>query len=173
MPRSKVGKALTKVRGPVHGNFAEGATITQGVIALLSSGSSWPKMSPAKREALHMIVHKMHRIVTGNPDHKDHWDDIGGYGQLGANDCLEAAPVKRKYRKRQPVPVKGARKAKAEPAARAPRKVARRPVAVKKKVTARPARVAARKKTELRPAARVARRGRPVLNGAAGHQAEA
>jgi hypothetical protein len=96
MPRSKVGKALTRVRGPVHGNFAEGATITQGVLALVQGGSSWPRMSAAKREAVHMIVHKIHRIVTGNPDHKDHWDDIGGYAQLGANDCVDAVPIKKR-----------------------------------------------------------------------------
>lgn len=158
MPRSKVGKALTKARGPVHGNFAEGATITQGVLALLQSGSSWSRMSAAKKEAAHMIVHKLHRIVTGNPDHKDHWDDIGGYGQLGADDCADAAPVKvrKKYK------------------ARAPKVVAQTAVPAKRKYTKRAEKVAARPARKARVAkspkvAVRARRQAPVLNGAAGH----
>lgn len=161
MPRSKVGKALTKVRGPVHGNFAEGATITQGVLALFQGGSSWGRMSAAKKEALHMIVHKMHRIVTGNPDHKDHWDDIGGYGQLGADDCVAAAPIRRKYKKRAKVSLPRAQKEKTKSVARAARKVGRPPVVKKRR--GRPA-----KKAILAAPLRT-RQGRPVLNGAAGN----
>lgn len=155
MPRSKVGKALTKVRGPVHGNFAEGATITQGVLALFQGGSSWPKMSAAKKETVHMIVHKLHRIVTGNPEHKDHWDDIGGYAQLGANDCAEAAPVKRKKykpRAKKQVAVRPARKAKKA----APKR--------RKAVAATP-----RERVQPAPVRTTRPRGRPVLNGAAGN----
>jgi hypothetical protein len=29
-----------------------------------------------------MIVHKIGRIVNGNPDKVDHWDDIAGYATL-------------------------------------------------------------------------------------------
>jgi hypothetical protein len=33
-------------------------------------------------EALEMIVHKIGRIVNGNPDVVDHWVDIAGYAKL-------------------------------------------------------------------------------------------
>jgi hypothetical protein len=36
-------------------------------------------------EALEMIVHKMGRIVNGNPDEVDHWVDIAGYATLVAD----------------------------------------------------------------------------------------
>jgi hypothetical protein len=33
-----------------------------------------------------MILHKLARVLSGNPDNADHWDDIGGYARLG-RDC--------------------------------------------------------------------------------------
>ena len=36
-------------------------------------------------EALEMIVHKMARIVNGNPGKVDHWVDIAGYAKLIAD----------------------------------------------------------------------------------------
>jgi hypothetical protein len=36
-------------------------------------------------EALEMIVHKIGRIVNGNPDKIDHWVDIAGYAKLVAD----------------------------------------------------------------------------------------
>ena len=29
-----------------------------------------------------MIVHKIGRILAGNPNHSDHWHDIAGYATL-------------------------------------------------------------------------------------------
>jgi len=36
-------------------------------------------------ESLDMIIHKIGRIVNGNPDVVDHWLDIAGYAQLVAD----------------------------------------------------------------------------------------
>jgi hypothetical protein len=36
-------------------------------------------------EALEMIASKMSRIVNGNPDKIDNWDDIAGYAKLVAD----------------------------------------------------------------------------------------
>lgn len=38
-------------------------------------------------EALLMIAVKMSRILQGNPNHEDHWDDIAGYAKLGSKAC--------------------------------------------------------------------------------------
>jgi hypothetical protein len=35
-----------------------------------------------QREALDMILHKIARIVNGNPNETDHWHDIAGYATL-------------------------------------------------------------------------------------------
>jgi len=34
------------------------------------------------REALEMILHKIARILNGNPNYADSWQDIAGYAQL-------------------------------------------------------------------------------------------
>ena len=41
-----------------------------------------------QREAIDMIIHKLGRIINGNPDKVDHWTDIAGYAKLVA-DRLE------------------------------------------------------------------------------------
>ena len=43
---------------------------------------NWKSLSEVQKEALEMIQHKIGRILAGNPDHKDHWDDIAGYAKL-------------------------------------------------------------------------------------------
>ena len=35
-----------------------------------------------QQEALEMILHKIARIINGNPDYVDNWHDIAGYAKL-------------------------------------------------------------------------------------------
>lgn len=47
-----------------------------------------PKLSPltaAQAEGIDMILHKIGRILNGNPDEPDHWRDIAGYATLNSN----------------------------------------------------------------------------------------
>jgi hypothetical protein len=74
--------ALLAERGSTHGEFTEHARATQGILRVLMAERRWEELSDIQREALHMFAHKMGRIVTGNPDHQDHWDDICGYARL-------------------------------------------------------------------------------------------
>jgi hypothetical protein len=48
----------------------------------------WLNLTDVQREALEMILHKIGRIVTGNPNEPDHWLDIEGYARL-ARERLE------------------------------------------------------------------------------------
>lgn len=79
---SKTAKDITEERRHTHGDWDEGAAIAIDVMDKLRDGEAWDEMTPGMQEALHMIVHKMQRIVSGNPHVKDHWDDIGGYAEL-------------------------------------------------------------------------------------------
>ncbi len=36
-----------------------------------------------------MIAHKIGRIVSGNPNVQDHWDDIAGYAKLASNEIAK------------------------------------------------------------------------------------
>ena len=36
-----------------------------------------------------MIALKLSRILSGQSNFKDHWDDIAGYAKLGSEACTE------------------------------------------------------------------------------------
>lgn len=73
---------LLEERGRSHGEYSEHADITQRLMDVIMSGRNWKILPPMIRETLHMIAHKVGRIVTGDPCHKDHYDDISGYSIL-------------------------------------------------------------------------------------------
>jgi hypothetical protein len=72
-------------RPATHGDYTEVATLTQSVLKILMSGSSWERLDSVKRDALYMISRKIGRIVTGDPNVEDHWRDIEGYAKLAAD----------------------------------------------------------------------------------------
>jgi hypothetical protein len=67
-----------------HGDFETHAYISQKLKAGINLGG-FKDMQPDQKEALEMIVHKIARILNGNPDTHDHWHDIAGYATLVAN----------------------------------------------------------------------------------------
>ena len=80
-----VDKLLTE-RNSTHGDFSANALVSQSLKYIIRSYSSGMP-SQIQREALDMICLKISRIVTGDPNFKDHWDDIAGYATLAAKDC--------------------------------------------------------------------------------------
>ena len=77
-------------RAKDYGKFKDSAALMQGIKRLLADHARRHDKTFAddQWEALEMIVHKMARIVNGNPDKVDHWVDIAGYAKLVA-DRLE------------------------------------------------------------------------------------
>jgi hypothetical protein len=77
-------KELLAERGKTHGDFGTHALITQELKGVMveQGAQNWKSLSDVQKEALEMIQHKIGRILAGNPDHKDHWDDIVGYAKL-------------------------------------------------------------------------------------------
>lgn len=73
-----------------YGTFADGARLMQALKRTLSEHAQkhGKTFADDQWEALEMIVHKMARIVNGNPDNHDSWVDIAGYAMLVA-DRLE------------------------------------------------------------------------------------
>ena len=68
-------------RGTTHGPFYRQAKCTQDLKKTMSE-FNYRMLSPMQSEALDMIAHKMARILTGDPDLDDHWNDIAGYAKL-------------------------------------------------------------------------------------------
>ena len=79
--------ALLAERGKTHGDFNEHAHITQNLKAAMRRYDSWERLTASQMEALEMIAHKIGRILAGNPNYADHWDDIAGYAKLVADRC--------------------------------------------------------------------------------------
>lgn len=98
-----INKTLEE-RGKNYGVFADHAAIAQSLKALMSGDwaalqdvlvdqtqlqtalmGKWDVLAFDMQESLHMIAHKIARILNGNPDHIDSWVDIAGYAQLVAN----------------------------------------------------------------------------------------
>lgn len=77
-------KTTLAERGKTHGAFRIHAAVTQDLKQvvnghLLEQGREW---ADDMREAVDMICHKLGRVVAGDPNHIDHWDDISGYATL-------------------------------------------------------------------------------------------
>lgn len=78
--------AILHDRGLTNGPYDKMAATAQGIKASMRKGTNWWMLTPAKREALELIAHKMARILEGDPEFPDHWDDIGGYAKLGRDN---------------------------------------------------------------------------------------
>ena len=71
-------------RAEMYGKFKDGAALMQAIKRTMAAHASKHDKTFAddQWEALEMIVHKMGRIVNGDPDVTDHWVDIAGYATL-------------------------------------------------------------------------------------------
>lgn len=72
-------------RGKRYGAFTGHAEITQRLKWDMASTPRWNALAPDQKEALEMIVHKIGRILNGDPDYHDSWHDIVGYAKLVAD----------------------------------------------------------------------------------------
>lgn len=71
-------------RGKRYGDFIDHAAISQHLKQSMAC-PGWHELSCDQKEALEMIVHKIARILNGDPNYADSWVDIAGYAQLVAN----------------------------------------------------------------------------------------
>ena len=82
--------ATLDARAVDYGKFIEGAEVMQMLKRVVQNAlSNRDKvLAHDQAESIDMIIHKIGRIVNGNPDVVDHWLDIAGYAKLVA-DRLE------------------------------------------------------------------------------------
>jgi len=82
--------ATLDARAVDYGKFIEGAEVIQMLkrVVLNALNNRDKTLAHDQAEAMDMIIHKIGRIVNGNPDVVDHWLDIAGYAKLVA-DRLE------------------------------------------------------------------------------------
>ena len=89
MNTTDIDKTLAE-RGSRYGTFAGHAEVSQAIKRVMANELAKRNklIADDQWEALEMIVHKMARIINGNPDNVDSWRDIAGYAVLIA-DRLE------------------------------------------------------------------------------------
>ena len=78
-------------RGSRYGDFTDHAALCQSILHRLQSfvpheaptaRPNWERLSHVQRQALTVIVDKIARILSGDPDYDDNWHDIQGYAKL-------------------------------------------------------------------------------------------
>lgn len=88
---------ITKARGSVYGPFLHNSIVAQAIKAAMRNipdpdnlGQRWEALPLDVREGLDLIALKISRIVTGDPEYLDNWDDIGGYAKIVADRIRKA-----------------------------------------------------------------------------------
>jgi Domain of unknown function (DUF6378) len=76
-------------REKTHGNYRDNAAMSQSIKDVLRSGKNWSSMTDGQKEALEMIAVKLSRVLSGDKDFRDHWEDIVGYARLAG----EGSPI--------------------------------------------------------------------------------
>lgn len=72
-------------RGERYGQFEVHAAIAQGIKREMQASPNWATLPDDQKEALEMTAHKIARILNGDPEYLDSWDDISGYITLVTN----------------------------------------------------------------------------------------
>ena len=84
---------ILKERGERYGTFCMNATLSQSLKNTMAGHDNWHLLAPHHKEALHMIVHKIARIINGDPNYADSWHDIAGFAMLAAEECADAPTI--------------------------------------------------------------------------------
>lgn len=69
-------------RSSTHGVFKDSAVFVQMVKAHMRKCPKWGELTWTQQEALDMVIHKMGRILHGDPLFFDHWVDAQNYLKL-------------------------------------------------------------------------------------------
>jgi len=78
-----ITETLTE-RGSRYGDFPGHAEIVIDLKEVIGDHlrKRGKQLADYQTEALHMICHKIGRIINGDPDYADSWHDIAGYATL-------------------------------------------------------------------------------------------
>lgn len=82
---------IIAARASVHGDYSNVAAKAQEIKrAILRGGGGCVALTDVQRESIDLIATKLARICCGDPNHRDHWDDIAGYATLVSQRTAQA-----------------------------------------------------------------------------------
>lgn len=82
MKKQLINEELLAERDSTHGSFIVNSRVGQSLKEVLHIEPGWEHLPDIHKEALDFICSKIGRIMAGQYDFNDHWDDIAGYAQL-------------------------------------------------------------------------------------------
>jgi Domain of unknown function (DUF6378) len=91
-------------RGRAYGEYKSHAQVTQELKRVMRSfhgNLGNQELTDSQWEALDMVMHKVGRILNGNPNYIDSWRDIAGYADLVVQElqqtkgAIDVDPVQR------------------------------------------------------------------------------
>lgn len=78
-------RQILQAREARHGSFETHAELAQWLKHVVREAGRNKHLEATHAEALDMILHKIARIMNGDPNYRDHWLDIAGYATLVAD----------------------------------------------------------------------------------------
>ena len=75
-------RELLDEREKICGDYADHAHTLISVMEHLMIAPGWDKLSSCMKETIYMTIFKYARILNGDPNFLDHWQDVVGYNQL-------------------------------------------------------------------------------------------
>jgi hypothetical protein len=77
--------SILDARAKTYGPFRDVSELTLTLVDAMNARREKDSLADDQSVALYMIQHKIARIITGDADHIDSWDDIAGYAKLVAD----------------------------------------------------------------------------------------
>lgn len=79
-------QGILKERHKTHGTFEDNAKFSDHLREFMRTFDGYYKLTITQREALSMIMVKVSRILSGDPNHSDSWVDIAGFAELAQSE---------------------------------------------------------------------------------------
>lgn len=76
-------------RESTYGSFKTQAEIAQTLKAIVRHTDNWDSLDCYMQESIEMILHKIARILNGDPKYIDSWHDVAGYATLVEYQLIE------------------------------------------------------------------------------------
>lgn len=90
---TELNEVIQQRRGR-YGPLIESGEVAMKLEDYLRSLPGWERLAYDQREALAMVMHKISRIMCGDPNYDDSWVDIAGYVQNVVNRLREEQQAK-------------------------------------------------------------------------------
>jgi hypothetical protein len=77
-----------------YGDFSKLAAAIQAFKNVYRASPSWPQLTAVQREVMEMNLVKTCRILYGDPQHEDSWEDLCGYAMLATEEFARSRAQK-------------------------------------------------------------------------------